>query len=108
VSNALKFSRNREPPRIEISARVEHGERIFEIRDNGVGFDMAYAEKLFGVFNRLHAASEFPGVGVGLAIVRRIVQRHGGRVWAESEVGAGSTFCFGVPVAASDMMTRKS
>jgi len=108
VSNALKFSRDREPPRIEISARADHGERIFEIRDNGVGFDMKYAEKLFGVFNRLHDASEFPGVGVGLAIVRRIVQRHGGRVWAESEVGVGSTFCFAVPVAATDMITRKS
>ena len=108
VSNALKFSRDREPPCIEISARVEQGERIFEIRDNGVGFGMAYAEKLFGVFNRLHAASEFPGVGVGLAIVRRIVQRHGGRVWAESEVGVGSTFSFALPIAASDLLTRKS
>jgi len=99
LANALKFSAQGPEPRIDVSAQRQGSEIIFAVRDNGVGFDMAYAEKLFGVFNRLHAANEFPGVGVGLAIVRRIVTRHGGRVWASSGDGAGATFSFALPRA---------
>ena len=96
VANALKFSSPKPKPMITIGGEQRGDETVYWVRDNGVGFDMAYAEKLFGVFHRLHRAEEFPGVGVGLAIVRRIVMRHGGRVWAESVPGEGSTFYFTV------------
>jgi light-regulated signal transduction histidine kinase (bacteriophytochrome) len=97
ISNAIKFSAPSPHPRIEISGETRESERIYRVRDNGVGFDMTYAEKLFGVFNRLHRADEFPGVGVGLALTRRIVTRHGGRIWAESRDGEGATFSFALP-----------
>jgi signal transduction histidine kinase len=97
LTNAVKFSGQRTAPRIEIASTRKGTDNVYSVQDNGVGFDMAYAEKLFGVFNRLHAVDEFPGVGVGLAIVRRIVTRHGGRVWAESESGQGATFFFSLP-----------
>jgi len=97
VANALKFSAPRAAPRIDITGNATATEVIYDVRDNGVGFDMAYVEKLFGVFNRLHRADEFPGVGVGLALTRRIVLRHGGRVWAESGAGEGATFHFALP-----------
>lgn len=95
VSNALKYSRLRDPAEIEIGAQ-ESGPRetVFFVRDNGAGFNSAYASKLFGVFQRLHKASEFEGTGIGLAIVRRIVARHGGKTWAEGKVGEGATFYF--------------
>jgi PAS domain S-box-containing protein len=99
VSNALKFSRHVPAPRVEISARRAGREQVYCVRDNGVGFDMRYAARLFGVFQRLHSQAEFEGTGVGLAIVQRIIQRHGGRVWAEGSVGAGAAFYFTLPAA---------
>ncbi len=94
LSNAWKFTGRQPAARIELGARGNGGERAFFVRDNGVGFDMAYAPKLFGAFQRLHAQGEFPGTGIGLATVQRIVNRHGGRVWAEAAVDQGSTFYF--------------
>jgi light-regulated signal transduction histidine kinase (bacteriophytochrome) len=86
VSNAIKYTRPRETARIEIGATHSPSEHIIYIKDNGVGFDMEFATKLFGVFQRLHPSADFEGVGIGLANVRRIVQRHGGRTWAEGVV----------------------
>jgi light-regulated signal transduction histidine kinase (bacteriophytochrome) len=99
IGNALKYSAKTEHPRIEISAREEKGEVIYSIADNGVGFDMKYAHKLFGVFQRLHTNKEFEGTGVGLATVKRIIDRHGGRIWADAEVGRGATFYFALQAA---------
>jgi light-regulated signal transduction histidine kinase (bacteriophytochrome) len=99
VSNAVKYTRPRDPAKVEIESVPGNGEMIVAIRDNGVGFDMEYAGKLFGVFHRLHGENEFEGTGIGLANVRRIVQRHGGRVWAEGKVGHGAAFYFSIPAA---------
>jgi light-regulated signal transduction histidine kinase (bacteriophytochrome) len=98
LSNAIKFTRPREEARIDLQARRADGEIIVSVRDNGVGFDMKHADKLFGVFQRLHSAADFEGGGVGLVRVRRIIQRHGGRTWAEGVPGAGATFHFSLPI----------
>jgi len=100
IGNAWKFTSKSAKPHIEIGALKDHGRATFFVRDNGAGFDMAYADKLFGAFQRLHSASEYAGTGIGLATVQRIVQRHGGRIWAEGEVGKGAVFFFTLALAA--------
>jgi two-component system sensor histidine kinase/response regulator len=100
IGNALKYSAKRPQPRIRISGRVEGHEAIYQVDDNGAGFNMRYADKLFGVFQRLHRAEEFGGTGVGLAIVQRIIKRHGGRIWARGTPDAGACFQFALPLAA--------
>ena len=97
ISNALKYSRNKEKATIAIGSVLMDNKTVFYIRDNGAGFDMKYADKLFGVFQRMHKAAEFEGIGIGLANVNRIIVRHGGKCWAESEVGNGATFFFSLP-----------
>ena len=98
IDNAAKYSANKPDPMIEISSKKEGADIVFTVRDNGAGFDMRYYDKLFGVFQRLHTAEEFEGTGVGLAIVQRIIAKHGGKIWAESAVGAGATFRFSLPI----------
>ena len=94
LGNAWKYSAQREPARISLRRLPQDERTVFEVRDNGAGFDMRSAERLFGLFQRLHSASDFPGHGVGLASVRRIVRRHGGEIWAEAEPGRGAAFFF--------------
>lgn len=106
LGNAVKYSSHADPARIEVEyERQPDGSHLFSVRDNGAGFDMAYADKLFGVFQRLHKASDYPGTGIGLASVRRVLARHGGRIWAESAVDQGATFHFLLP-SSLDALTK--
>jgi light-regulated signal transduction histidine kinase (bacteriophytochrome) len=94
LGNAWKFTGKAEQARIELGMMQEGERRIVFVRDNGAGFDMAYADKLFGAFQRLHGVHEFPGTGIGLATVQRIISRHGGRIWCQASPGKGATFFF--------------
>jgi len=108
IGNAWKFSSKTDKARIEIGSLSDDGRAVFYVRDNGAGFDMAYANKLFGAFQRLHSGNEYQGTGIGLATVQRIVHRHGGRIWADAKPGKGAAFYFtlesdGVEIAGRDM-----
>jgi light-regulated signal transduction histidine kinase (bacteriophytochrome) len=106
LSNALKFTRRLEVAHIEVGCSQADGEVIYRVHDDGAGFDMQYADKLFGVFQRLHSVDDYEGTGVGLAIVQRIVQRHGGRIWAEAALGLGATFSFTLAAPQSVRLER--
>jgi signal transduction histidine kinase len=97
LDNALKFSAQAQPPRITIGGREEGNEVIVWVQDNGVGFDMKYHDRIFDIFQRLHRQEDYPGTGIGLALVKKAVQRMGGRVWAESAPGQGATFYLALP-----------
>ncbi|MGH9625690.1 MAG: sensor histidine kinase, partial [Bryobacteraceae bacterium] len=97
IGNAIKY-RSTEPPRIYVSCQQQESKWVFSVRDNGIGIDPAYKERIFGIFKRLHTADQYSGTGIGLAICKRIVERYGGGIWVESEAGAGATFFFAVPV----------
>jgi light-regulated signal transduction histidine kinase (bacteriophytochrome) len=97
IANAIKFRREDVPPRVHVSAKREGDEWVFSVADNGIGIDPDQADRIFQIFQRLHTRDEYEGTGIGLALCRRIVERHGGRIWVESEVGEGSTFRFTLP-----------
>jgi light-regulated signal transduction histidine kinase (bacteriophytochrome) len=97
INNAVKFSHD-DHPKVRISWKAEGNSAVFKIRDNGIGMDMKDTDKIFAVFHRLHGKSEYPGTGIGLALCKKIVERHGGRIWVKSELGKGSTFFFTLPM----------
>jgi light-regulated signal transduction histidine kinase (bacteriophytochrome) len=101
VGNAVKFH-GTELPRIDITVREDGQEWVFSVRDNGIGINPKYAERIFEVFQRLHTVKEFPGTGIGLAICKKIIEQHGGRIWVESEEGKGATFFFTLPKPGCD------
>jgi len=103
LANAYKFTSTRAAPFVEVGAYTEGPEQVYFVRDNGVGFDMKHADKLFGVFQRMHSQAQFPGTGIGLSIVHRIIRRHGGRTWAESQVQKGTTVCFSLPLLSGEV-----
>lgn len=107
VDNSIKFTRDNPAALIQVSGHLEGDESIYCIKDNGAGFDMDYSDRLFGVFRRLHSTEEFEGTGVGLALVQRIISRHGGRVWADGAVGQGATFCFALPAITDENPTHR-
>jgi chemotaxis family two-component system sensor kinase Cph1 len=98
IGNAIKF-RSQAPPRIHVSAELNGQEWVFSVCDNGIGLDPQFADRIFKVFQRLHAREQYPGTGIGLAIARKIVEHRGGRIWVESEPGKGATFHFTIPVS---------
>ena len=100
IANAIKFKKEDEPPKIHVSARkdLQKNQYIFSVQDNGIGMDPQYAERIFTLFQRLHTRDEYQGTGIGLSVAKRIVERHGGRIWVESELGKGSTFYFSLPI----------
>lgn len=106
LGNAWKFTSMHPRARIELGNVQQEGETVYFVRDDGAGFDQEYAKHLFGPFQRLHAITEFPGTGIGLAIVQRIIQRHGGRIWAQGEVEKGATFFFTLPVSPTQSRTE--
>jgi len=101
VGNALKFQ-GEEPPRIHVAVRREERNWVFSVRDNGIGIDPKYKDRILVIFQRLHTMETYAGTGIGLSICKRIVERHGGRIWVESELGKGSTFCFTIPAKEAD------
>jgi two-component system sensor kinase len=107
LSNAIKFTRHTERAMVRVEGRIDDGECVYSVRDNGVGFDMEYRNKLFGIFQRLHGQDEFEGTGVGLAIVQRIIHRHGGRVWGEGKVNEGACFSFTLPVKSENELADR-
>jgi light-regulated signal transduction histidine kinase (bacteriophytochrome) len=107
VSNAIKF-RSNGPPHIHISSQQENGQWIFSVSDDGIGIDPQYHERIFAIFQRLHGRTEYDGTGIGLSVCKSIVERHGGKIWLESEFGKGSTFYFSIPNRTKGMLSQGS